>query len=285
MSPQAFAFADSTEADEIAAFLAAHEATSMFLLGNLLRYGMRGGHPYAIGAWTLRDGQGAITDVAAQTRRGFLNPQCPTAPWPALRRALAGQRLAGVVGPASQVRPLVAALGLAGAPTRVDKDEPFLQLDLSDLTVPEGPGRLVPIAQAPRAALLDWIAAYEVETLGQPAAMSAMTAQTVLDRYVQSRSHVVLMDGAVSLAMTGFNAVTGRTVQIGGVYTPPARRGQGHARRALALHLAEARASGVRTSVLSASGEPALCAYRALGYREIDRWALVFFDGEAEVPA
>jgi predicted GNAT family acetyltransferase len=56
-------------------------------------------------------------------------------------------------------------------------------------------------------------------------------------------------------------------VQVGGVYTPPALRGKGHARLALALHLAEARGKGVGRAILYAFSEPAARAYRAIGFQ------------------
>ena len=63
-------------------------------------------------------------------------------------------------------------------------------------------------------------------------------------------------------------------VQIGGVYTPPGLRGQGHARRAVALHREEARAEGIRTAILFASGAAACRAYEAIGFERIGSYAL-----------
>jgi predicted GNAT family acetyltransferase len=66
--------------------------------------------------------------------------------------------------------------------------------------------------------------------------------------------------------MTGFNAQTADIVQIGGVYTPPPLRSRGHARRAVALHLAEARDRGVRAPRSLRSGAAAARAYEAIGF-------------------
>jgi predicted GNAT family acetyltransferase len=77
--------------------------------------------------------------------------------------------------------------------------------------------------------------------------------------------------------MTGFNAALPDIVQIGSVYTPPEFRGQGHARRALALHLAQARDQGVTTAILFASGPAAVRAYQSIGFRQIGEYAQVAF--------
>lgn len=90
--------------------------------------------------------------------------------------------------------------------------------------------------------------------------------------YLAAGSHVALMAGDIPLAMTGFNAQIADMVQVGHVYTPPARRGRGHARRAVALHLA---ASGVRRATLFSANGAAARAYRATGFRQIGDWALI----------
>jgi predicted GNAT family acetyltransferase len=78
--------------------------------------------------------------------------------------------------------------------------------------------------------------------------------------------------------MTGFSARADGAVLVGRVFVPPERRGRGHARRAVALHLLEARAAGTERAVLAASGEAAERAYRAIGFRPVGR------AGMAELP-
>lgn len=84
--------------------------------------------------------------------------------------------------------------------------------------------------------------------------------------------------------MTGVNAALPDIVQVGGVWTPPALRGRGHARRAVGLHLAELRDTGVGAATLFASGEQAVRAYKALGFERIGTISLVLFAGPAVVP-
>ena len=77
--------------------------------------------------------------------------------------------------------------------------------------------------------------------------------------------------------MTGFNSQFEDVVQIGGVYTPPEKRGRGHARRALAMHLAEARSKGATQAVLFAANAAAARAYEAVGFQRASDFALVMF--------
>ncbi len=78
--------------------------------------------------------------------------------------------------------------------------------------------------------------------------------------------------------MTNFNAALPAIVQVGGVYTPPDFRGQGYARRAVALHLEQAREAGVREAILFAANPAASRAYEAIGFTQIGGYRIVNFD-------
>jgi ribosomal protein S18 acetylase RimI-like enzyme len=73
-------------------------------------------------------------------------------------------------------------------------------------------------------------------------------------------------------------------MHFGAVYTPPALRGKGHARRAVALHLAQARANGVRRATLFASAQNAIAAYTPVGFKKIGEWVLAIFKTTQVVP-
>jgi predicted GNAT family acetyltransferase len=79
------------------------------------------------------------------------------------------------------------------------------------------------------------------------------------------------------VACSYYNAKTPQTVQIGGVYTPPALRGRGFARATVAGSLLVARKRGVRRSVLFTRDHnvPAITAYESLGYRSVGDYGLV----------
>ena len=104
---------------------------------------------------------------------------------------------------------------------------------------------------------------------------AALTLHGVIKTLDHDKPHFLLMDGDIPLTMTGFNPRLPDIVQIGGVYTPPAWRGRGLARRALALHLAQVQATGVQRSTLFAVSAVAARACRALGFREIGAWSLI----------
>ena len=273
------------DAPQIAGFLARHCDMSMFALSNLAQHGMDNDHPRALRCW-LRHTDTQITAVLTITTEGMAMPQCPgfvPADWAAAARATAGIPLIGIIGPAGQARAFAAAAGLTRAPASLNRDEPFMALDLSQLQPPTGPERIIPLADAPRGTVLDWMTAYQTESLGSPDPIARASAEAGFSAYLAAGSHVVLVRGETPLAMTGFNARLPGIVQIGGVYTPPALRGQGHARRALALHLGQARAQGVTRAVLFSASNAAARAYAAIGFRQTGDWTLCLFDSPQAV--
>ena len=254
----------------------AHE--TMFLTANLRDHGLRaadaeGRHPNATAFW------GAGGFALGLTRRGMLLPAGgPLPPAGALAAALRGRTVTGAAGPAALVRPLLATLGLAGRPATLDDDEPQFLLDLADLRVPDGPGTLVPAAAHAEIAL-DWRHAYETE-LHPPATRWEGAGRP---DWIEDDAFRLLVEDDRPLAMTGLNARLPDIVQVGGVYTPPAARGRGLARRAVALHLAQQRAAGVARATLFAASEAAVACYRPLGFRPIGTFALILWAAPAEV--
>ena len=272
--------ATAQDAPRIAAFLTRHCDTSMFALSNLAQHGLDNDHPRALRCWLGQSG-GQITDVLSITTEGMAMPQCPNFgpdQWAVATQVTQGIPLIGIIGPAHQARPYAKAAGLDAVPANLNRDEPFMALDLADLITPAGPGQIVPLADAPRQTVFDWMTAYQVESLGSDPLEARRSAEHSLAAYLAAGSHVVLMQGDTALAMTGFNARLPRIVQIGGVYTPPDLRGRGHARRAVALHLAQARATGVTRAVLFSASTAAARAYAAIGFRQTGDWTLCLFD-------
>ena len=64
---------------------------------------------------------------------------------------------------------------------------------------------------------------------------------------------------------------------MGGVWTPPERRGRGYARAVVAASLLDARAEGVERAVLFTENPVARRAYEALGFRRVGEYGLVIF--------
>ena len=258
---------------EVDAFLSAHVTCAMFPLTNLREYGLSGDTPQRQDLWLTRQG-GQVTDVLALNQAGLVLPVLPSASYAAAARLLAGRKIMGVIGRQDWARGLQNACGLTG-PFTLNRDEPHFELPLSALQMPQGAGQIVPLAQAPADTIKSWIHAYMIEALDTPKAQADVEVFTRYDRYVAANSHVVLMDGTQPLAMCGFNARLPQIVQVGGVYTPPALRGLGHARRAIGQQLAQARAAGVQWAVLFAASDTAASTYRALGFEQIGQWKLL----------
>lgn len=282
--------ADASDVAAIRALLGARAETSMFPLANLLRYGLAGsaadvaagGQPRAMRFWIA----GApVSDVLGLTSEGMVLPQIDAGLAGRAARALAGRKVIGMAGATPQTRALQAAAGLGDAPTLVARDEPHFCLDLADMVMPDCTGlTLTAVGAAPRALILDWRRAYDIEVQGAapgPELDAGVAAET--DRWIADDSHRVLWQDARPVAMTGFNARLPGIVQVGGVWTLPDLRGRGLARRALALHLAQARDGGATRATLFAGSDMAARAYVALGFRPVGRFSLILFAARPEV--
>ncbi|MCW3780453.1 GNAT family N-acetyltransferase [Defluviimonas salinarum] len=269
--------AGPTDLPAIRAFLGARVERAMFPLSNLDRFGLDGEADYAPSMWVAEQ-DGAVGGVLTVGRGGMVMPNLAGNDPAAAIDILRGRAVSGLIGPMEEVRPLLAALGIAGYPATLDRDETHFALDLDDLTVPEGEGSLATLAAADPEEMIRWRADYNVEANGLPHVKAEKEARASYQSYIAAGSHRVLMAGGRPLATSGFNAFLPDIVQIGGVYTPPSLRGRGHARRVVALHLAEARARGVTRATLFSGSDMASRAYRAIGFRRIGQWTLVIFD-------
>jgi GNAT superfamily N-acetyltransferase len=261
---------------EVEARLTARMDEAMFPLTSLRTHGLsRDGfaarHDYASRFW-LVGATGVVAMNHAEMLMAVLAEADALTPFRAL---LAGARVRDAVGPAQSIRPLIAVLGLDRKPTHKDHDEPGFGLDLANLALPHLPGsHLVPAADVDRALLVGWRAAYKRELMTAAGHDIRNQAEADIDRYIAQDSHRVLTMDGKPVALTGFNARLPEIVQVGGVYTPPDLRGRGYARRAVALHLVEARERGVRRSVLFAASAPAARAYRAIGFQPTQPFTL-----------
>jgi GNAT superfamily N-acetyltransferase len=257
----------------ITAFLMARKPRAMFPLSNLARFGLDGRGDYAPSIWFAAE-SGEVTDALVVGQGGAVMPVMPNGDWAAAKAVLTGRAVSAVIGPTEEVRPLIDVLGIGKAVTTLDDDEPHFSLHLDQLVIPEGPGEIAPLATADPETMIAWRAAYCEESLGLDRDAATKDGRASYHRYIAAQSHRVLMDGDTPLATTGFNAALPDIVQVGGVYTPPAFRRCGHARRIVALHLAEARATGAKTAVLFSGSENAARAYRAIGFTQIGWWTL-----------
>lgn len=266
---------DASHVPAIEALLAPHRANAMFILSNLRAQGFGGTHPYGMTVWADAPEPSALLGLS---NNGTVLPFLPAPTSVALAaNVLSGRSLTGFAGPTSMVRSLRDALDIGSPPLSLDADEPQFLLDLAALHVPDGTGTLAPLT-ADLETALRWRRAYNAELhVGDP---SAAATRADIDRYIAADSHRFLMIDGAPVAMTGFNATLPEIVQVGGVYTPPDARGRGLARRAVALHLAEARDHGVTQATLFAASNAAVACYRPLGFERVGDFTLVFFHGK-----
>lgn len=266
-------------------FLAPRVATSMFLSGNLRDFGLGADQdsdpPKSMTLW-LSEEDGAITGVIGYAAAGYVVFEAPAlepAQYPAIRKALFGRSLLGLNGAVDQVAHLVAALDLPCDSAVMDEVEPHYHLVLGDLRLPPGEGQLRAAHTQDLPLLAQWRMASEVEILGarDSEGNRARALASLQELLAADRLRVLERDGAV-VAMTNFNAALPRIVQVGGVYTPPDLRGLGYARRAVALHLAEAQTAGVTEAILFAANPAAARAYEAIGFTQIGGYRIVNFD-------
>lgn len=267
---------DEADRPAVLSFLRDRRDMSLFLLT-----GLEGYEPQPFRLW-LAEGPAGVAGVLGLSGGGYLLPQWPGGRWGRARAALAGQAVAGAVGPLDQVAPLLAGLRLRAAV----REEVVLALDLAALAVPPGTTRLLPDGAGDPALVARWRAAFRAELSGLAPALAAEQAARDVAEGLGCDRFRLLVDGeGAPVAMTGFTARADGTVLVGRVFVPQELRGRGHARRAVALHLAETRVVGTARAVLAASGPAAERAYRAIGFRPIDRAGMAEFESPRVVSA
>lgn len=265
----------------IVPFLRAHIQSSMFFLSNLEAHGLGSDAPYGLRMWAL---DSAARGLIGVTNGGSILLQAPTATaadWQATEPFWRDLTLTSLVAEAAQAEAFLQATGLAARPMAINAGEPGYYLALEDLIVPDCAGfALVPIDESLRFLATQWRAVYHGEVLGTPEAQRYAAAAKDVEGFIARGSHRMLTKDGVPVAMTGFNAQAGDAVQIGAVFTPPETRGQGLARRAVALHLEEARVRGVKQAILFAANAAAARAYEAIGFQRNGSMTMALFHTE-----
>ncbi len=260
-------------------FLAPRAETSMFLLANSRRGGLADRGRALQATYAAAVGPGGIAAVAAHCWNGILLVQAPVHLREVVRAAVdaSGRPLKGISGPADQVRAARDALGVREA--FVDDTDALFSLDLSRLRVPPGLSSLScrPPRDEELPQLIEWRKQYLVETgLAAPGPGLRYQAASGIEQLHAQCDHWVLEHAGKLVAYTAFNARLPEIVQqVGGVWTPPALRGRGHARCAVAGSLLEARAKGVGRGILFTNSAQATRAYEALGFERTGDYGLL----------
>jgi GNAT superfamily N-acetyltransferase len=275
--------------ERLEGFLAAHRDTSMLLRSNARRAGLvyEGAAFQAVYVGAFHGG--SLTGVAAHAWTGLMLLQAPLGPEAAAEVARAcaersGRKVTGFAGPPAQVNAARAALGLADAAAAVDGHEWLYAMDLDRIIMPAALRSGAIVCRPPRAderdLLCEWRFAYHMEALGSPdSEETRQGAAAFLDAQIaDGHAWVATEAGAdppVPLSLAAFNAALPDIVQLGGIYTPPALRGRGYAKAAVAHSLLMARERGASRAVLFTDNPSAARSYEAVGFRRTGDYSLV----------
>lgn len=267
-------------------FLEAHANSSMILRSNLRTAGIVDrGQPFQATYAAALEGDRVVA-VAAHMSRGQIALQAPEHVEAVVRLAAerSGRAIGGFIGPWAQVAAAREALGLGEHPTRLMSREILYALPLGDLVVPpmlaSGAVRCRRPEDADMPLLSEWRNGYNVEASGM-AEGPETTAQSQRDveHWRAARASFVLTRDGEPVAYSAFNATIPDTVQVGGVWTPPALRARGYGRCVVAGSLVMAREEGAGRALLFTGDDnlPAQRAYEALGFRPIGDYGLIRF--------
>jgi uncharacterized protein len=259
-------------------FLASRADTSMFLRANAHRGGLLDHGEPLQATYAAAFREGAVVAVAAQCWNGIVLVQAPEQLEDVVRAALraSGRALAGISGPAGQVRAARDLLGVRSP--SVDDVDGLFSLDLAALRLPPRFSRAS--LRRPRESelpmLIGWREQYLVETgLAAPGHALHDDAKAGIEQLHARGDHWVLEEGGEAVAYTAFNARLPDVVQVGGVWTPPPLRGRGYARCAVAGSLLDARDAGVTRAILFTNNRGAARAYEAIGFVRTGEYGLL----------
>jgi RimJ/RimL family protein N-acetyltransferase len=263
-------------------FLAPHWQTSMFLRANARAAGLVDRGQPLQGTYVAAFAGERIIAVAAQGWNGMILVQAPDAELlPLVVQAAAttaGRKVTGLSGPYQQVLATRTALGLDGARTTMSSREDLFTMPLSQLRLPPALADGTWLCRAPRPEerdrLADWRADYHVEALRVPPGPLIEAVRRAF--HIDPVQRVLVVDGEI-VAFATFNAQLPEVVQVGGVFTPQARRGRGYARAVVAGALRDARDRSVIHALLftAEENEPARRAYLAIGFEIIGDYGIV----------
>lgn len=266
-------------------FLRRYRDTSLFLLSNLERSGLSAGdEPYQGRYWGAFD-DGRLVGALAHYWQGMVLPAAPEglAELAPLLAEQADRPIQGFIGERAQVDWLGDYFEVRH--WRLDNPEPLYALDLQQLVWPEVLRRDDLSVRRATAADEDQLVAWRLDYVGEAMAEpdnaeTRRRARALMQQEIPAGRVFVLCRDEDILAMSGFNAEAEGTVQVGGVYTPPALRGRGYGRAVVAGSLALARSQGMRRSVLFTGHDnrSAQRAYEALGYRRVGEFGMKILD-------
>jgi hypothetical protein len=185
-----------------------------------------------------------------------------------------------VIGPRDAVATIVRGLARAGLGPRLERAQVYMALRRGDLPAHDPVPELAP-ARAEDAPLVHESGAeLRREELDEdPRQVDPEGYRRRVEEECRDGHTWVWRDGDGLKFRASVSALTGEAAQVSGVYTPPAWRRRGVARRALGELCARLldRSAAVCLFV-NDFNQPALALYRRLGFRTLAPWASAFYD-------
>jgi hypothetical protein len=223
----------------------------------------------------VRDGAVVATAVWSASWDAVLSEIDDPAAAEALADALTTDQLLGVHGPIEHVEAFARAWAARrGVACRQAMHQRIYALER--VSPPVGvPGRLRRATPADRDILVDWIAAFDREAMGNPVARDH---DAVVDELTASDRRLgYVWDDGVPVSMLQATGATPHGIRIGAVYTPPERRGRGYASACVAAASQAQLDAGRRWCFLftDVANPTSNRIYRAIGYepvRDIAVW-------------
>lgn len=269
------------------AFLRTRADTTMILRSNLARAGLvNEGRPHQ-GLYAAAFVDGAVEGLGAV----YWNDALVLAGGShveALTDALSAGRARGfasILGPLREVsQARERARARFDAVVRRQSDEILYALPLDELVMPAAVDGIV--TRAPHDDEMPLVRAWRMQYAAETSSVPDTPETHVREGALVDAAHgagndmLLLADGGTTpVAYAAFNATLPEMVQVGGVFTPPAHRGHGFARRVVAALLARGRTQGATRAILFTGEEniAAQKAYEALGFRAIGDYAIASF--------
>ncbi len=185
-----------------------------------------------------------------------------------------------VVGGRAAVEAVVAGLRPAGLEPRCHRPHTYMALTRGGLAPFERLPGLRPARPADYALVHTSGADLRAEELGDDPRVSDPDgyARRAEDECRGGHTWLWIEDGELRFRAS-LGALTADAAQIAGVYTPPAQRGRGYARRGTAeLCARQLERVGAACLFVADTNAPAIAVYRRLGFRPLAAWASAFYE-------
>ena len=184
-----------------------------------------------------------------------------------------------VIGPRAAVSAFSDALAASGFAPRIERPQIYMALHRGGLTPTERLPDLRPARPGDFDAVFRTGADLRAEELDEdPRRVDAGAYARRVEDECRDGYTWIWADAAGLMFRASISAMTSDAVQVSGVYTPPAHRNRGHARRGLAEMIARTfdrtRAAALFVNDFNA---PAIAVYRRIGFEARAEWASAFY--------